>query len=120
MVLYINLRDPHETNTFPLRDNIPADILAKNLNCSASDYSSRCIAFFTATFRTLKRTLISYGSKDTDRVVQTWNSRMCDLGSPSRATFFRELKNEYESVSRYLSFLTYSYIHTGLWIGIRF
>ncbi|KAF8606159.1 hypothetical protein BDV93DRAFT_542906 [Ceratobasidium sp. AG-I] len=98
MVLYMNIRDDQDKNSFPLRDDIPAKILTDNLKCPEYDYSDRCMAFFTATFITVGTFLGSYEQAlGTDKLVETWNDNMCDMGSSSRGIFFDSLERNYKT-----------------------
>lgn len=120
MVLYINIRDIKDTNSFPDRDPIPANILATHLDCLEHDYSDRCMAFFTATFTALHDFLRSYETAvGTGKIVERWNRDMCDMQSPARARFFEKLRNEYKAVSFYLLAAIEPLLMLGLWAGTR-
>ncbi|QRV96429.1 hypothetical protein RhiJN_24447 [Ceratobasidium sp. AG-Ba] len=94
VVLYMSIQASTNTDSYPPRDDIVADILTKGLNDCADEYADRCVSFFIAVFRTLKRSL--YRPRlNRDKVIQAWSSEMCDLFSPQRYRFFHELNREY-------------------------
>ncbi|KAF8606195.1 hypothetical protein BDV93DRAFT_604711 [Ceratobasidium sp. AG-I] len=98
MVLYMNIRDSDDDNSFPLRDEVPARILTKDLNYNQEDYSDRCMAFFTAIFNTVAYALHSYPKpKSADQVIEHWNGQMCEMGSSARVTFFKKIKKNYQN-----------------------
>ncbi|QRV82491.1 hypothetical protein RhiJN_10506 [Ceratobasidium sp. AG-Ba] len=97
IVLYMNIRGLTETNSYPPRDDIVADILTRGLDDSADNYSDRCVSFFIALFDTLRMFIGRYqlASKN---VVEAWSSDMCQLDNLQRARFFSELHRQYTSV----------------------
>lgn len=107
IVVYINLRLVDDYNSYPRRDAIPANILASNLECSLDEYSDRCVAFFHALFEILLSTLkrISAGKNDYRKVVEAWSKDMCDMESPARIKFFKEIQTRYDEVSLFYCFV---------------
>lgn len=115
----MNIRDDDDKNSFPNRDDIPANILAPGQKSTEDSYSDRCMAFFTAIFVTLRYTLSSYGESDPKKVFETWNLGMCEMDSPARKTFFEKLKANYDVVSNCLSTTVEISLMSSTWIRIR-
>ncbi|KAH9964100.1 hypothetical protein BC827DRAFT_49344 [Russula dissimulans] len=94
-LLYINLhgRNARE-DTYPPRDNIPAEILVDGAEATKAEYIQRARAFFGAIFCAMKDWL----SECTDRrqAIQLWEESMVigESNVGNRKTFF-------ENVSRY-------------------
>ncbi|KAG9104117.1 hypothetical protein FRC06_005233, partial [Ceratobasidium sp. 370] len=102
IVVYINIRSKDDNgNPFPDRDEVPADILTKDLKiCSEKDYSRRCTAMLTALLQVLKRYLLELRGKHSTReeLVKAWSERMCDMGSDARSQFFAGLAQAYQEI----------------------
>ncbi|QRV97749.1 hypothetical protein RhiJN_25768 [Ceratobasidium sp. AG-Ba] len=96
LVLYMNIRGKDDGNSYPPRDPVPSQLLAENLDPSAEEYTTRCVAFFIALFRTLKRYLTrKFTTNHTrEQVVEACSSTMCVMGNRTRASFFRHLSRE--------------------------
>ncbi|KAF8606157.1 hypothetical protein BDV93DRAFT_362289 [Ceratobasidium sp. AG-I] len=96
IILYINVRGPLDLNSFPNRDDIPADMLTSQLDDSEHDYNRRCLAFLMAVYATLRDFLDSYKRvAGTGGIAQRWNDSMCNLDSPDRDMFFSRMKRKY-------------------------
>ncbi|KAF9234793.1 hypothetical protein BU15DRAFT_65422 [Melanogaster broomeanus] len=94
LVLYMNLRPAQDKSGFPDRDPIPAMLLTEYYT-TTEDYSTRCCAFFTAIFRTLRDTLsreVQNAAGDEQSAVRQWNKDMSTLGSTQRHKFFTQVK----------------------------
>ncbi|KAF9244221.1 hypothetical protein BU15DRAFT_59546 [Melanogaster broomeanus] len=94
LVLYMNLRPAQDKSGFPDRDPIPAMLLTEYYTTSA-DYNTRCCAFFTAIFRTLRDTLsreVQNAAGDEQSAVRQWNKDMSTLGSTQCHKFFTQVK----------------------------
>lgn len=94
--LYINVRPAEETLTYPLRDDIPANILAPS-NATLEDYKAKCYAFFTAIFTVLRRRLRQMGAANLppETIITTWSQGMCNLESTQRKEFFNHVQSEF-------------------------
>ncbi|KAG9313087.1 hypothetical protein JVU11DRAFT_6531 [Chiua virens] len=83
-VLYMNIRSPEDTQGYPPRDDIPANILTARYN-TEQEYSMRCRAFFAAVFKVLGRLPWTLD----------WCRKMRDIGNIARTEFFLELEDEF-------------------------
>ncbi|QRV97671.1 hypothetical protein RhiJN_25690 [Ceratobasidium sp. AG-Ba] len=100
IVVYINIRHSNEisSESYPLRDDIPADILTTDLGCSEGEYSDRCMAFLTGLFEVLEEWLgaLSKMHRSRDGIVKAWSDDMCNLTDQrSRSLFFAEVEKHY-------------------------
>ena len=103
MVLYMNLRPADDSNNFPLRDKVPAQILMEGLDTTMVDYEIRCCAFLTAVFKTLREDLLRLLERDLnnfDQVVRLWNTTMHVDSPKARNKFFERVRFESEKVCR--------------------
>ncbi|KAG9313098.1 hypothetical protein JVU11DRAFT_6543 [Chiua virens] len=91
-VLYMNIRSPEDTQGYPPRDDIPANILTARYN-TEQEYSMRCRAFFAAVFKVLGRLPWTLD----------WCHKMRDIGNIARTEFFLELEDEFGKVLRAMS-----------------
>ncbi|KAG9107111.1 hypothetical protein FRC07_008691, partial [Ceratobasidium sp. 392] len=120
VVIYLNIRNEQETNAYPPRDTIPADILTRQLGCSKEDYTDRCVAFFTAMFKALKARLEEYSRSRSSRedIISAWSLDTCKIGSKSRANFFERLRSEYDKGPQLLGEVTMTNAYRSL-LSIR-
>ncbi|KAG1784931.1 uncharacterized protein HD556DRAFT_1451244 [Suillus plorans] len=99
LVLYMNLRELSDRG-FPNRDPVPACILTEcTMDCTETEYTARCYAFFTAIFQVLWWDLGSkipaLDSRDLDVAIKAWNDEMCDMHSEARTKFFEMVDFQY-------------------------
>ncbi|QRV83595.1 U3 small nucleolar RNA-associated protein 14 [Ceratobasidium sp. AG-Ba] len=105
IVVYMKIREHGRSKNGPpylLRDDIPADILTKTLDCPEDEYSDRCIAFFVGLFMVAAKHLEGYSAQYHSRqqIARAWSNDMCELKCGVRRTrFFMELKRCYKAVS---------------------
>ncbi|QRV97706.1 U3 small nucleolar RNA-associated protein 14 [Ceratobasidium sp. AG-Ba] len=105
IVVYMNIREHGRSEDGaprPPRDDIPADILTKKLECSEDEYSDRCIAFLIGLFMVLAKCLEAYSVQyhSRDQIARAWSNDMCELkDNVQRTRFFVELKRCYKAAS---------------------
>ena len=96
VVIYINLREADDHSGFPMRDDIPSQILTR-FPPTKWEYQIVCYVFFIALFEALDECLTS-----TRENVMDWVRNMCDLcgqpGSLARTEFFEKVKAMYAKV----------------------
>ncbi|QRW05992.1 U3 small nucleolar RNA-associated protein 14 [Ceratobasidium sp. AG-Ba] len=103
IVVYMKIREYGRSKDGPpylLRDDIPADILTKTLDCPEDEYSDRCIAFFVGLFMVVAKHLEGYSAQYHSRqqIARAWSNDMCELKCGVRRTrFFMELKRCYKA-----------------------
>jgi len=99
-VLYINLhgRNARE-DTYPPRDNIPAEILVDGAEATEAEYIQRARAFFGAIFCAMKDWLSEY--TDFRQAIQLWEESMLieESNVGNRKTFFENMSRYFERVS---------------------
>ncbi|KAF8553145.1 hypothetical protein OG21DRAFT_1497931 [Imleria badia] len=91
-VLYMNIRSRGDTQGYPERDDIPANILTRP--CVTEDeYRTRCYEFFAAVFKVLCTSM-------KDKELLSWCDNMCAIGNNDRDNFFADLDRECDNVKR--------------------
>ncbi|QRW11497.1 hypothetical protein RhiLY_10496 [Ceratobasidium sp. AG-Ba] len=101
IVVYMNIRMSGRSEDgvpYPPRDDIPANILTKELECSEDEYSDRCIAFLSSLFTVLAKHLKHYSDQyhSRDQIVRAWSNEMCELKDTiHRTLFFQELEGHH-------------------------
>lgn len=100
--LYMNIRPAGDLNAYPPRDDIPAQILTDNLDCTEDDYADRCVAFFTSVFTVLSKQLKTKfkfeARASSEELIPRWSQGMCSMGSRQRTGFYAQVKEEYDNV----------------------
>ncbi|QRV80268.1 hypothetical protein RhiJN_08283 [Ceratobasidium sp. AG-Ba] len=106
VVLYLNIRGDTESNSYPTQDEVPTRILTKQLDRSPEAYAARCIAFFTALFIALRKTLAKHSTPGLSRqeIVERWSESMCTIGSTGRASFFRRLDKHFSRTTAVIGY----------------
>lgn len=99
--LYMNLRPPEDVLSYPLRDDVPANILA-GFDGTSEQYHLRCYAFFTAVFIVLRRWLKYMGGTrmSPEELIAAWSEIMCDLESTRRSEFFDDVDSQYKAITQ--------------------
>ena len=93
-VLYMNIRSQSDTQGYPERDNVPANILTRYC-ATKRQYRIQCFAFFAAIFKVLRISL----KKKKKKKQPSWCKDMCEIGSSTRTSFFVDLEKVYLQVS---------------------
>jgi hypothetical protein len=91
-VLYINLRETHDMYNYPLRDDIPAEMLDASQR-SETQFEQRCCAFFAAVFDTVEYELTNEVGKD----LPAWRNALLPLNPTRRKKFFGSLKEQFDA-----------------------